>query len=128
MDVADHSRLALAKALRELADGSSEAALRSALSRSYYSIFHAAMLLDRKVRHHNIASKLEKVEKGLGEKAGALYELRQGADYNPGFIDERYGGSIEAFKEDARHQVNEGLKVFNRIVREIDERSRSGKE
>ena len=39
------SRLELAKALRELADGSSEAALRNALSRSYYSIFHAANVL-----------------------------------------------------------------------------------
>jgi uncharacterized protein (UPF0332 family) len=104
MDVADSSRLALAKGLRELADGSSEAALRSALSRSYYSIFHAATVLDRKVRHHNIALKLEKVEKGLGEKAGALYELRQDADYGPGFIDKRYGGNVEAFKEDARHR------------------------
>jgi uncharacterized protein (UPF0332 family) len=120
------SRLALAKALRELADGSSEAALRSALSRSYYSIYHAAKVLDRKIDHHNIASELEKVEKGLGEKAGALYELRQGADYNPGFIDLEYGGSVEVFKEEARRQVNEGLKVFDRIVREIEERSRPG--
>ena len=120
------SRLALAKALRELADGSSEAALRSALSRSYYSIYHAAKVLDRKIDHHNIASDLEKVEKGLGEKAGALYELRQGADCNPGFIDLEYGGSVEVFKEEARRQVNEGLKVFDRIVREIEERSRPG--
>jgi hypothetical protein len=34
---------------------------------------------------------------------------------------------MELFKEDARHQVNEGLKVFNRVVREIDERARIGK-
>jgi uncharacterized protein (UPF0332 family) len=128
MDIADSSRLALAKGLREQADGSSEAALRSALSRSYYSIFHAATVLDRKIRHHNIASKLESIEKGLGEKAVALYELRQDADYDPGFIDKRYGGIFEAFKEDARHQVNEGLKVFNRILREIDDRAGSGKE
>jgi uncharacterized protein (UPF0332 family) len=120
------ARLVLARGLRESADGSSEVALRAALSRSYYSIFHSARVLDRKIRHRNIASELEKVEKGLGEKAGALYELRQGADYNPGFIDERYGGSVEAFKEDARRQVNEGLRVFERIVREIEERSRSG--
>jgi uncharacterized protein (UPF0332 family) len=126
MDVADSSRLALAKGLRELADGSSEAALRSALSRSYYSIFHAAAVLDRRVRHHNIAAKLEKVEKGLGEKVGALYELRQDADYDPGFIEKRYGGSIETFKEDARRHVDEGLRVFERIVREIEERSRLG--
>jgi uncharacterized protein (UPF0332 family) len=126
MNVGDDSRLALANALRELADGSSEAALRSALSRSYYSIFHAAKVLDRRIGHHNIVLELEKVEKGLGEKTGALKELRQGADYTPGFIDSEYGGSVEVFKEEARRQVNEGLWVFNRIVQEIAERSRSG--
>lgn len=120
------SRLALAKALRELADGSSEAALRSALSRSYYSIYHAAKVLDRKIDHHNIDSELEKVEEGLGKRAGALKELRQGADYNPGFIHLEYGGNLELFKQRARDSVNEGLKVFDRIVREIEDRSGSG--
>ena len=126
MDVADSSRLALAKALRELADGSSEAALRNALSRSYYSIFHAAKALDRKIGHDNLVSELEKVEKGLGEKAGAMKELRAKADYNPRFIDLEYDGSVELFKQEARRQVNDGLLVFNRIVREIEERSRLG--
>jgi uncharacterized protein (UPF0332 family) len=122
----DDRRLALAKALRELADGSSEAVLRSALSRSYYSIYHAAKVLDRKIDHHNINSELEKVEKGLGEKASAVKELRQGADYNPRFIELEYGGNVELFKQKARDSVNEGLKVFERIIREIEERSRSG--
>jgi uncharacterized protein (UPF0332 family) len=126
MDVADSSRLALAKGLRELADGSSEAALRSALSRSYYSIYHAAKVLDRKIDHDNLVAELEKVEKGLGEKAGILKQLRQRADYTPGFIDLEYGGSLEVFKQEARRQVNEGLNVFDRIVREIGERSRPG--
>jgi uncharacterized protein (UPF0332 family) len=120
------SRLALARALRELADGSSEVALRGALSRSYYSIFHAAKVLDRKIDHDNLVAELEKVEEGLGEKVGAIRDLRAKADYNPGFIDLEYGGSIEVFKERARRQVNDGLLVFNRIVREIEERSRSG--
>jgi uncharacterized protein (UPF0332 family) len=118
------SRLALAKALRELADGSSEVALRGALSRSYYSIFHAAKVLDRKIDHDNLVAELEKVEEGLGEKVGAIRDLRAKADYNPGFIDLEYGGSVEVFKERARRQVNDGLLVFNRIVREIEERSR----
>jgi uncharacterized protein (UPF0332 family) len=126
MSVAEDSRLALAKALRELADGSSEAALRSALSRSYYSILHAAKILDRKINHGNLVAELEKVEKGLGEKAGAVQKLRHKADYNPGLIDLEYGGSVEVFKEEARRQVNEGLWVFNRIVLEIEGRSRSG--
>jgi uncharacterized protein (UPF0332 family) len=126
MDVADSSRLALAKGLRELADGSSEAALRSALSRSYYSIYHAAKVLDRKIEHDNLVAELEKVEKGLGEKAGIIKQLRQRADYTPGFIDLEYGGSLEVFKQEARRQVNEGLNVFDRIIREIEERPRTG--
>jgi uncharacterized protein (UPF0332 family) len=127
MSVADDSRLALAKALRELADGSSEAALRSALSRSYYSILHAAKVLDKKINHANLVSELEKVEEGLGVRAGAIKELRHKADYNPGFLNLEYGGSVEVFKQKARRQVDEGLWVFNRIVREIEERSRPGK-
>jgi uncharacterized protein (UPF0332 family) len=126
MEVTDSLRLALAKGLRELADGSSEAALRSALSRSYYSIYHAAKVLDKKIDHDNLVSELENVEKGLGEKASAIKELRAKADYNPGFIDLEYGGSLEVFKQEARRQVNDGLWVFNRIVREIEERSRPG--
>src|SRR5271163_5008760 len=125
MDVADSSRLALAKGLRELADGSSEAALRSALSRSYYSIYHAAKVLDGKIEHDNLVTELEKVEKGLGEKAGAIKQLRARADYTPGFIDLEYGGNLEVFKREARRQVNEGLNVFDRIIREIEERSQS---
>ncbi len=120
------SRLGLAKALRESADGSNEATLRSALSRSYYSIFHAAKVLDRKIDHDSLVAELEKVEKGLGETAGAMRDLRAKADYNPGFVDLEYGGDVELFKREARDKVNEGLKVFDRIVREIEERSRSG--
>jgi uncharacterized protein (UPF0332 family) len=118
------SRLALAKALRELADGSSEAALRSALSRSYYSILHASNVLLGKVTHEDIAEKLGEVDAELGERVKKLKRLRRLADYNPQFIELEYGGSVEVFKEEARRQVNEGLKVFDRIVREIEERSR----
>jgi uncharacterized protein (UPF0332 family) len=126
MDVTDNSRLALARSLRELADGSSEAALRSALSRSYYSIYHAAKVLDRKIDHDNLVSELEKIEKGLGERAAVVKDLRAKPDYNPGLVNLEYGDNIELFKREARHQVNEGLKVFERIVREIEERSRLG--
>jgi uncharacterized protein (UPF0332 family) len=126
MNVADHSRLALAKALRELADGSSEATLRNALSRSYYSIFHAANVLLGKLTHEEISEKLGEIDPELGASVKDLKRLRSLADYTPGLVDLEYGGNVELFKEDARHQVNEGLKVFNRIVREIDERSRTG--
>jgi uncharacterized protein (UPF0332 family) len=60
--------LVLAKALRELADGSSEAALRGALSRSYYSIFHAANVLLGKLTHEEIAEKLGEIDPELGAR------------------------------------------------------------
>jgi hypothetical protein len=126
MDAVGSSRVSLAKGLRELADGSSEAALRTALSRSYYSILHIAQVLDEKIRHDSLASELEKIESGLGERVSRLKDLRAKADYNPGFVQAEYGGDIELFKLEARHQVNEGLRVFDRIVREIEERSRNG--
>jgi hypothetical protein len=124
MEVADSSRLALARGLRELADGSSEAALRSALSRSYYSIFHAANVLLGKVTHEDIAEKLGEFDPDIGAGIKELRRLRSLADYAPGFVELEYGGSLEVFKEQARRQVDEGLKLFDRIVREIDQRDR----
>ncbi len=122
MDVADSSRLALASGLRELADGSSEAALRSALSRSYYSIFHAANVLLGKVSHEDIAEKLGEFDPDIGARVKEVKRLRSLADYAPGFVELEYGGSFEVFKEQARRQVDEGLKLFDRIVREIKQR------
>jgi len=68
LSAGDNSRLVLAKALRELADGSSEAALRGALSRSYYSIFHAANVLLGKLTHEEIAEKLGEIDPELGAR------------------------------------------------------------
>lgn len=126
MDVSDSSRLALAKGLRELADGSSEAALRSALSRSYYSIFHAANVLLGGVTHENVAEKLGDVDPELGSRVKKLRRLRSLADYNPGFLDSEYGGDLELFRRGARDEVNEGLRVFDRLLQEIERRSRQG--
>ncbi len=124
MGFADSSRLALAKGLRELADGSSEAALRSALSRSYYSIFHAADVLLGGVTHQNVAEKLGEIDPELGARVKKLRRLRSLADYNPGFVDLEYGGDLELFRRGARDEVNEGLRVFDRNVQEIERRSR----
>ena len=127
MNVAHDSRLALAKALRELADSSSEAALRSALSRSYYSIFHAANVLLGNVKHENIVKKLEAVDPEIGTRVKKLRELRSQADYDPRFVELEYGGNMELFKQEARREVNEGLRVFDRIVRKIEERDQAGR-
>ena len=118
------SRLALAKALRELADGSSESALRSALSRSYYSIFHAAYILLGKVTHENVAEKLGEIDPDLGTRVKKLRQLRSQADYDPSFVEREFKGDLEKFQLDAQEQVNEGLTVFNRILGEIERSSR----
>jgi uncharacterized protein (UPF0332 family) len=117
------SRLALAKSLRELADGSSEAALRSALSRSYYSIFHAANVLLGKVTHENVAEKLGEIDPELGARVKNLRQLRSLADYDPSFVEREFKGDLEKFQRDARDRVNEGLTVFNRIMGEIERNS-----
>jgi uncharacterized protein (UPF0332 family) len=114
------SRLELARALRELADGSSEAALRSALSRSYYSVFHAANVLLGKVSHGDIAKRLGRIEVGLEARVEKLQQLRSLADYDPKLVDRDYNGDLEQFRLDVRRQVEEGRSVFNRILREIE--------
>jgi uncharacterized protein (UPF0332 family) len=124
MDVPDSSRLVLAKALRELADGSSEAALRSALSRSYYSIFHAANVLLGKVDHDDIAEKLGTIDPELEARVKKLKQLRSQADYDPKFVEREFKGDLEKFQLDARDQISEGLTVFNRILGEIERNSR----
>jgi uncharacterized protein (UPF0332 family) len=122
MSAGDNSRLVLAKALRELADGSSEAALRSALSRSYYSIFHAANVLLGKVDHEDIAEKLAEVDAELGARVKKLRQLRSQADYDPKFVEREFKGDLEKVQLDARDRINEGLTVFNRLLGEIGRR------
>ncbi len=123
MDESSSSRLVLAKALRELADGSSEAALRSALSRSYYSIFHATNVLFGKVSHGDIAKRLGGVDSELEARVDKLQQLRSQADYDPKFVEREFKGSLEQFRLDVRRQVEEGLTVFNRVLREIERKS-----
>jgi len=122
MDVSGSSRFALARALRELADGSSEAALRSALSRSYYSIFHAANVLLGKVSHADIAKRLGAIDSELEARVEKLQQLRSQADYDPKFVEREFKGNLEQFRLDVRRSVDEGLAVFNRIVGEIERR------
>jgi len=123
MEASSSSRLALAKALRELADGSSEAALRSALSRSYYSIFHAANVLLGKVSHGDIAKRLGSVDSELESRVDKLQQLRSQADYDPKLVEREFKGNLDQFRLDVRRQVEEGLLVFNRILREIERNS-----
>jgi uncharacterized protein (UPF0332 family) len=120
MSDAVDSRLELAKALRELADGSTETALRGALSRSYYSIFHAANVLLGKVSHGDIAKRLGSIDPELEDRVNKLQQLRSQADYDPRLVEREFKGNVEQFRLDVRRQVDEGLSVFNRILREIE--------
>lgn len=120
MSGADDSRLELAKTLRALADGSSEVLLRSALSRSYYSIFHATKVLFGKVSHSDIAKKLGSIDPELEARMEKLQQLRSQADYDPMFVEREFKGNLEQFRLDVRRQVDEGLLVFSRVLREIE--------
>ena len=120
MSDAVDSRLELAKALRELADGSTETALRGALSRSCYSIFHAANVLLGKVSHGDIAKRLGSIDPELEDRVNKLKQLRSQADYDPRLVEREFKGNVEQFRLDVRRQVDEGLSVFNRILREIE--------
>jgi hypothetical protein len=106
--------------LRALADGSSEVQLRSALSRSYYSIFHAAKVLFGRVSHSDIAKKLGSIDPELESRMEKLQQLRSQADYDPMFVEREFRGDLEQFRLDVRRQVDEGLSVFIRVLDEIE--------
>jgi len=122
MEIIDDSRLSLARALRELADGSSEATLRSALSRSYYSIFHAANVLFGKVSHADIAKRVGSVDPRLGARIEKLQQLRSQADYDPHFVEREFGGDLELFRIEVQKRVEEGRAVFRRLESELGTR------
>jgi len=120
MSSAVDSRLELAKTLRALADGSSEVLLRSTLSRSYYSIFHAPKVLFGRVSHSDIAKKLGGIDPELESRMEKLQQLRSQADYDPMFVEREFRGDLEQFRLDVRRQVHEGLSVFIRVLDEIE--------
>jgi uncharacterized protein (UPF0332 family) len=116
--VAD-SRLRFARSLRELADRSSEIELRSALSRSYYSIYHATKALLPKVDHHNIAEELGKLDRQVGLDIEILQKLRSQADYDPQFVEREFEGSLELFRIEAQERVEQGRRIFRWLTDEI---------
>lgn len=124
MDQKSKSRLELAHKLREEADQSSEAALRSALSRSYYSVYHAAnALLGRKMNHGELPEKLAAIDQDLGNRVKRLRELRVLADYDQNYVTREFAGNLEFFRIDARDQVKNGLEVFTKILTLIEQRA-----
>ncbi len=87
---------------------SSECGVRSALSRSYYAVFHAsrAWLITRAVplsgsKNHRWLQKLIGKHRGrrFRDRLTRLYILREDSDYRPEmFSGSPYGGEIEKFR------------------------------
>ena len=115
-------RRALAEALRESADG--EQALRDALSRSYYSIFHlGCILLGRGYGNQEEFLRDLKAQLGakddLGEKVKRLQELRIQADYRFDAVRRIYGGDPEKFRKEAFDGLKLGRDAYEDLLQRI---------
>jgi len=117
------SRLAMAQALRESADSSSEQELRNALSRSYYSIYHAARVwVEREqgsLSHGKLQHAVQEKDPKVAEDIKALYRLREDADYNAEMLSRDYGGDIERFRLAVIEALNKARIVYRQILDEI---------
>ena len=125
------STLDLARRLRELADGLNEAELRSALSRSYYSVFHAARVLGRvgpgkKVTQGNVVEVMSDFDQHLGASIRELRNTRHKADYDENYVERDFGGDLEIFRSEVRKLLDQGLLAYRRIVTEIQQRRSNG--
>lgn len=115
------ARLALAEGLRERADHSSESELRDALSRSYYSLFHASLvLLERdRIRHENLPKELASIDPQLAETVAELSKLRESADYDPDLLAREFGGKLELFREKTADALERGRTAYRTLLDEI---------
>lgn len=59
----------------------------------------------------------------LESRVDKLQQLRSQADYDPKLVEREFKGNLDQFRLDVRRQVEEGLLVFNRILREIERNS-----
>ena len=117
-------RLVLAEGLRQLADHSSESELRDALSRSYYSLFHAGLVLlgrDR-IRHENLPKALKDVDPELATTVDQLSKLRELADYDPEWVAREFGGDVDIFREKTADALELGRTAYRRLIDEIAKR------
>ena len=118
-------RRAFATALRESADHYlSEQALRDAISRSYYSVFHlGCILLGRGHGSHDdflrdLKTRLDASD-DLWMKVKQLQELRIQADYRFDALRRIYGGDVEKFQEAAFEGLTLGREVYGELLRRI---------
>ncbi len=117
------ARLELARKLRESADHSSEQELRNALSRSYYSLYHAARVLVGKeqggLSHDTLINRVADTDAGLAETLRELHRLRENADYNPNMMRHDYTGDLERFRLAVGEALDRGRRAYYRILSEI---------
>ena len=118
------ARLALAEGLRERADHSSESELREALSRSYYSLFHAGLvLLERDwIRHENLPKELASIDPRLAQTVAELSKLRESADYDPDLVAREFKGDLEQFRVKTAVDVERGRTAYRKLREEIDKK------
>ena len=118
------ARLALAGRLRELADNSSESELRNALSRSYYSLFHASLVLLGRdwIRHENLPNQLDQIYPALGRTVEELSKLRERADYEPDFVTREFSGDLDLFRAKTADWLEQGRTAYERLLEEIEKR------
>lgn len=118
------ARLALAQAIRESADHSSEQALRNALSRSYYSVFHVGCSIlgkgfgDHKQFLRELKQFLKELRGSVGDELGSkvekLQDLRIQADYRFDAV-----GRVYESLEEFRRQAADGLRLGQEVYREL---------
>lgn len=125
-------RLALAGALRHSADHYlSEQALRDALSRSYYSVFHlGCILLGKGYGSHDefltdLHGKLGASD-DLWEKVKRLQELRIQADYRFDGLRRIYGGDPEKFQRAAFDGLAQGREVYSELLQRVTKADQYG--
>ena len=111
------TRLALAEAIRESADHSSEQALRDSLSRSYYSVFHVGCaLLGKGFGDHKqfLQALKQRVGDELGAKVEYLQSLRIRADYEFDAV-----GRVYRNVDEFRRKALEGLRLGQEVYMEL---------
>jgi len=129
-DCRSHLRLALgfSETVTVNAD-SSECAVRNALSRCYYALFHAsrAWLLTKAIslgasKDHGWLQKLIGKHRGrtFRERLADLYRLREDSDYRPQmFSGSLYEGDIQKFRVIALRDLALGRTEIDWYVKEI---------
>jgi uncharacterized protein (UPF0332 family) len=102
--------MSMAEQFFQLATGTSEAAMRSSISRLYYANFHIAAALTDGKSHGDIAGRLAKsYGDDLGTRFRRLHNLRSRMDYEPDFFRrERVTDAIIWFQQ----QIQDGINLY----------------